>query len=168
MLMMSYYKALYGFQKRPTNTHSPWKWQMKYLPKRWITVSIRRDSSLNADVVQIGTYFKTVVQNSVSFKRNRKLIMKVADIRNRGIFLRCCLVTFYLLQMNKTGLRYLPYEWQCRLLALWIRFQWTDFKQIVNKGAVFPWRSLLFWIKQRWSSLLLSETGVSWRQEQTH
>jgi hypothetical protein len=37
-------------KKRPTNTLSFWRWQLKFWPKRWITLNIRRGSHLEAEV----------------------------------------------------------------------------------------------------------------------
>jgi hypothetical protein len=38
--------------KRTASTHSPWRWQLKCLPKRWITINIRRGLSPKAGVTQ--------------------------------------------------------------------------------------------------------------------
>jgi hypothetical protein len=37
-------------KKRLTTTHSPWRWQLQCLPKRWLILNIRRSSPPKAEV----------------------------------------------------------------------------------------------------------------------
>jgi hypothetical protein len=41
-----------GFQKRPATTHSPWRWQLQCLSKRWIILNSRCSSSPEAEVAR--------------------------------------------------------------------------------------------------------------------
>jgi hypothetical protein len=55
------------FQKHPTNTHSPWRWQLQHLAKCWITFNVRRGYSPKTEVAHWTPAAKTWGQESHTF-----------------------------------------------------------------------------------------------------